>query len=113
VISVGPDDTLLTAFQRMRAADVSQLPVLDGARLAGVVDESDVLLALRAGSVHYRDSVATAMTRSVHTLAPDAPITEVQRVLDQGLVVVVAGAAGFHGLITRFDLLNHLRRTLT
>jgi cystathionine beta-synthase len=53
------------------------------------------------------------MTRSVHTLAPDAPITEVQRVLDQGLVVVVAGAAGFHGLITRFDLLNHLRRTLT
>lgn len=29
VISVGPDDTLLTAFQRMRLADVSQLPVLD------------------------------------------------------------------------------------
>ena len=28
VISVGPDDTLLTAFQRMRLADVSQLPVL-------------------------------------------------------------------------------------
>src|SRR5881227_2104722 len=26
VVSVGPDDTLLTAFARMRAADVSQLP---------------------------------------------------------------------------------------
>jgi cystathionine beta-synthase len=34
-------------------------------------------------------------------------------VLDQGLVVVVADERGFHGLITRFDLLNHLRRTLT
>ena len=30
VVSVGPDDTLLTAFQRMRLADVSQLPVLEG-----------------------------------------------------------------------------------
>src|SRR4029453_8299858 len=44
VISVGPDDTLLTAFQRMRLADVSQLPVLDEARLVGVLDESDLLL---------------------------------------------------------------------
>ena len=31
VISVGPNDKLLTAFNRMRQADVSQVPVLDGA----------------------------------------------------------------------------------
>src|SRR5437763_10294938 len=30
VISVGPNDTLLTAFKRMRSGDVSQLPVLNG-----------------------------------------------------------------------------------
>jgi cystathionine beta-synthase len=43
VISVGPDDTLLTAFQRMRLADVSQLPVLvEGKQLVGVIDESDI-----------------------------------------------------------------------
>ena len=42
VISVGPDDTLLTAFQRMRLADVSQLPVLDDGKLVGVIDESDI-----------------------------------------------------------------------
>ena len=32
--------------------------------------------------------------------------------LDRGLVAIVADASGFHGLITRFDLLNHLRRKL-
>ena len=31
-------------IQRMRLADVSQLPVLDGGRLVGVIDESDLLL---------------------------------------------------------------------
>ena len=48
VVSVGPQDTLLTAFQRMRLYDVSQLPVLDGGALVGMLDESDLLLQ-RAG----------------------------------------------------------------
>src|SRR6478736_397669 len=43
VISVGPDDTILTAFKRMRSADISQLPVLNGAgRAVGIIDESDL-----------------------------------------------------------------------
>ena len=39
-VTVGPQDTLLTAYNRMRQADVSQLPVLDDGRLIGLVDES-------------------------------------------------------------------------
>jgi cystathionine beta-synthase len=38
-----PEDTLLTAYGRMRGADVSQLPVLEGDRLVGILDESDIL----------------------------------------------------------------------
>ena len=38
VISVRPDDTLLTAFQRMRLADVSQLPVMgEDGKVVGIV----------------------------------------------------------------------------
>jgi cystathionine beta-synthase len=113
VVSVAPDDTLLTAFQRMRLADVSQLPVLQGARLVGVIDESDLLLKVHADAAHFRDAVATAMSDAPQTLAPDASIQALRAVLDRGLTAIIADAAGFHGLITRFDLLNHLRRTLT
>jgi cystathionine beta-synthase len=113
VVSVTPQDTLLTAFQRMRLAEVSQLPVLDGTRLAGVVDESDLLLKVHADVAHFRDAVSTAMTDTPQTLAPDAGLRALQQVLDRGLVAIVADGAGFHGLITRFDLLNHLRRKLT
>jgi len=46
-VTVGPHDTLLTAYNRMRQADVSQLPVLDeDGRLIGLVDESDLLEAV-------------------------------------------------------------------
>src|SRR6201996_1338831 len=44
VVSVEPGDTLLTVYQRMRQLDVSQLPVLDGSRVIGLIDESDLLL---------------------------------------------------------------------
>ena len=113
VVSVTPDDTLLTAFQRMRLADVSQLPVLHDGKLVGVVDESDLLLKVQADAAHFRDNVATAMSDAPQTLAPGASLKELRAVLDRGLTAIIADANGFHGLITRFDLLNHLRRTLT
>ena len=110
VVSVGPQDTLLTAFQRMRLADVQQLPVLDGGKLIGVLDESDLLLNVQKESARYSEAVASAMSTKLQTLAPSASIDDLRRVLDSGLVAIVADAAGFHGLITRFDLLNHLRK---
>ncbi|TIR45378.1 MAG: CBS domain-containing protein, partial [Mesorhizobium sp.] len=43
IVSVGPDESLLNAYGRMRRSDVSQLPVLDDGKLVGIVDESDIL----------------------------------------------------------------------
>ena len=40
-------------------------------------------------------------------------LAEVEAVLDRGHVAIVADASGFHGLITRVDVLNHLRRSVT
>ncbi len=113
VVSVAPDDTLLVAFQRMRLADVSQLPVLDSGRLVGVIDESDLLLGVHAHAARFHDPVASAMTDSPQTLPASAGLPALQEVLDRGLVAIIADDNGFHGLITRSDLLNHLRRTLT
>jgi cystathionine beta-synthase len=113
VISVAPDDTLLTAFQRMRLADVSQLPVLvDGKRLVGVIDESDILFRVHQDAAHFHTAIASAMSNQLETLPPEAGLDELQQELDRGLVAIIADASGFHGLITRVDLLNHLRRSL-
>lgn len=113
VISVGPGDTLLTAFQRMRLADVSQLPVLvEGKQLVGVIDESDILLGVHEDAARFSQSVSSVMTDKLQTLAPAASLAELESVLSRGLVAIVADASGFHGLITRTDMLNQLRRSL-
>jgi cystathionine beta-synthase len=112
VVSVGPQDTLLTAFQRMRVADISQVPVLEEDKVIGILDESDLLLHVHKHPERFRDKVATAMTHRLQTMDPGASLTELLGVLDRGLVALIVKDGQFFGLITRFDLLNYLRRSL-
>src|SRR5262249_8699972 len=71
VIIVGPTDTLLTAFKRMRSGDVSQLPVINGeGRAVGIIDESDLLVKVHRDPTHFNDSVESAMTDRLETLSP-------------------------------------------
>ena len=113
VETVRPSDTLLTAYNRMRSSDISQLPVVDGPRLVGIVDESDILSAVeghaqgRAGG--FACEVSTAMTAKLHTLQARAPLSALKPIFDRNEVAVVMDGEEFLGVITRVDLINHLR----
>jgi cystathionine beta-synthase len=113
VVTVAPSDTLLTAFNRMRSADLGQLPVIDNGRLAGLIDESDLLLHVTSEPGRFGAPVSSTMTAQVQTLRPSAGMQQLREILDRGLTAVIADGPHFYGLITRFDLLNHLRRTLS
>ena len=112
VITVMPDDSLLTASQRMRVADISQVPVVENGRCVGVLDESDLLLAVHEDPKRFQSPVSTAMTSRLETVSPDAPVASVYEILNRGLVALVTEDDAFLGLITRSDLLSHLRRKL-
>lgn len=113
VVTVAPSDPLLTAFNRMRSADLAQLPVIDQGRLVGLIDESDLLLHVSGTPQAFSQPVSTTMTTQLRTLAPSASMAELRGMLDAGLTAVIEEGGHFYGLVTRFDLLNHLRRTLT
>jgi cystathionine beta-synthase len=112
VITVGPDDTLLTAFQRMRVADISQVPVVEKGRCVGVLDESDLLVAVHGDPSKFHSPVREAMTSRLETISCEAGVEAVYDILDRGLVALVTDGDIFVGLITRSDLLSHLRRKL-
>jgi cystathionine beta-synthase len=110
VISVGPDDSLLTAFNRMRQADVSQVPVVDETgRAIGILDESDLLVKVHRDPTHFNDRVKNAMTDRLETLSPQAKINDLLAVFDRGRVAIVMEGDKFLGLVTRTDLLSYLR----
>jgi cystathionine beta-synthase len=109
-VVVGPADLLVTANQRMKLYDVSQLPVMDGDNIVGIIDESDALLHVYGDEARFRDPVSTAMVSKLDRIEVDSPIESLLPVFDRGHVAIVMDGSRFLGLITRIDLLNWLRR---
>lgn len=50
------------------------------------------------------------MTSKLETMPRQAPVEALFPIFDAGRVAIVMDEDGFHGLITRVDLLNYLRR---
>ncbi len=109
-VVVGPNDLLITAYQRMKLYDISQLPVMEGERIVGILDESDVLLHVYGDEAQFRDPVSTAMVSKLDMLDVRSPVEALLPVFDRGHVAIVMDGERFLGLITRIDLLNWLRR---
>ncbi|MBB5014451.1 pyridoxal-phosphate dependent enzyme [Rehaibacterium terrae] len=109
-VVIGPNDLLVTAYQRMKLYEISQLPVMEGERLVGILDESDVLMHVYGDQQRFRDPVSTAMVSKLDVLDVKSPIEALLPVFDRGHVAIVMDGDQFLGLITRIDLLNYLRR---
>ena len=109
-VVIGPNELLMTAYTRMKLYDISQLPVMDGNRIVGILDESDVLLHVHTDEARFRDNVATAMISDLQMLDVRSPMTALLPVFERGHVAIVMDGDQFMGLITRIDLLNYLRR---
>jgi cystathionine beta-synthase len=105
---------LQQAIKRMRLYNVSQMVVLgEGDRIEGILDESDVLLALvgdAKGSA--AKPVSDFMTRRLETVRPSARPEDLLPVFRADRVAIVADENAFYGIITKIDLINWLRKQL-
>ena len=110
VATVGADETVLAAYQRMKLYDVSQIPVLKDGRIVGIVDEEDILMEVGGNPAHFREPVTAAMESHLVTVPPSAALDQLMEIFNRGLVAIVVEGDEFLGLITRIDLLNWLRR---
>ncbi|MFH3721889.1 CBS domain-containing protein, partial [Acinetobacter baumannii] len=82
------------------------LPVLAGGHVVGIVDEWDLIRHVQGDRQRFSLPVSEAMSRHVETLDKRAPESELQAILDRGLVAVIADNARFLGLVTRSDVLT-------
>lgn len=111
--TVNPSLPLLQAFKLMRLYDVSQVAVIDdNATVCGIIDESDVLLAVAEDTDAFNTPIAEVMTRKLQTVSPETDIHELLPIFNSDKVAIVIDGGKFLGLITRMDLINYLRKQL-
>ena len=112
MITVSPSETLLIAYNRMRSADISQIPVIQDKQLLGILDEEDLLLSVTKDQASFSSSVTEIMTNELDILQLDATNDELLAVLSEGKVAIIYEKNNFLGFITKVDLINHYRNKL-
>ncbi len=130
VISIAPTDSMRKAAQLMLQYDMSGFPVTDRGRLVGIVTEGDFLRRAEIGAERTRTrwielltdpgqlaedyahahgrKVGEVMTREVVTVAEDASLEDVVRLMERHRVKrlpVVRGDA-MVGIVSRANLLH-------
>lgn len=111
--TLSPDLPVAQAIKRMRMFDVSQMVVLDEKeQVAGIIDESDILMALTRDQAAPSRPVRDFMTSRVETISPSASVNDLLPVFRADRVAIVVSDGKYHGLITKIDLINFLRRKL-
>lgn len=111
-INLREDDTLSTAYKRMKLYDVSQLPVLENNKIIGIVDENDLLLAVSIHKDGFSKKVSEIMITKLIKISERENFEVVLDILKQGYVAIVETKGQFMGLITQIDALNYLRKRI-
>jgi cystathionine beta-synthase len=109
-ITVGPTDILATAHNRLRNAGFSQLPVMDNGRLVGIVTEDTIIQFVFGKPDLMNAPVKDAMQTAIIQLDVKTSINNLVAMLHVQPFAAVLEGDEFLGLITRSDVLNHLRK---
>jgi len=111
-ITVGPNDVLTTAHNRLRNAGFSQLPVMDGSKLIGIVTEDDIIRFAFGRPERFNEPVRLAMNATFLRVDKNTSVNNLVAMLEVRSSAAVMDGEAFFGLITRADVLNYLRRQI-
>jgi cystathionine beta-synthase len=110
-IILKPDDTLHAAAEILRRHGISQIPVIDGGRMIGAVEEITIMRALKQSADSKAVRIGDVMAKSLPQLDVGVLVEEAYRLLLAGNPAVVAlKEKQIVGIITRSDLMEYYER---
>jgi cystathionine beta-synthase len=104
------DAALSEVIARMKLLGISQIPVLDGARLLGIVAEVDLLRALVSGGATLESRVADLAESDYMTVTQNTKIELLQAGLGDAKIAIVEEGDRLVGVVTKIDLIDFLAR---
>ncbi|MEM7198873.1 MAG: cystathionine beta-synthase [Planctomycetota bacterium] len=113
VHTVDVGDTLGYAVGVLKSKGISQLPVVDNQKLAGIITETDVLRAMVDGHAQATSAIAEVMERRVSTVSQHAGAQMLTSIFDRGeAAIVVDEDHKVLAVLTKMDLIDYLTKTV-
>ena len=108
VITAEASDGVADVIRLMKNHGISQLPVLDGERLVGIISEVDLLNALLKDPATVDRAVGDFVDQNYVVVPPDTPIGRLATVFSQGKVALVQHEGRVRAVLTKIDLIDHM-----
>jgi CBS domain-containing protein len=111
LVTVAPDDSLLSAWELMSRGGIHHLPVVVNGRCLAVVDDRALAVALANPLARPRRAVADVMPSRVHCILADTPLRRAAEIMhDENVtaVPVVDQHMVLVGLVTDRDVVAAL-----
>lgn len=110
-VAVLPADKATTALARMTRHDYSQLPVIDGGRVRGLITYESIMQAIRRFNCSVQDLLASAAMIKAEKRSVDDDLFDVLPLMERtGSVLIVDGNERLLGIITNYDIMDYFRR---
>lgn len=111
-ITLPPSTTVTAAIEVMRQHAISQLPVMDGDKIVGLIHERTLLESALTSSTPA-ERVGTLADANYCTVDPDTEVSVLADLLRRYRVALVMQDQKLKGVLTRIDIIDHIAKTST
>jgi len=111
VVTASAGDAVHDVIGSMKKHGISQVPVLEGEKLVGMISETGLLTALLADPAAAHRPVGSLAEPNYEITEPSAPISRLSDIVSLGKVALVMEGGRLRGVITKFDLIEYLAAT--
>ena len=108
LFSVRSSESIFREIELFKEYRVSQLPVLDGDTVVGLVDESDLLFPLAKGEIKPTDGIINFVKDKILFVEMDDNLQKLADMFQDGYVALCYDASKKLHVITKIDLIDFL-----
>jgi cystathionine beta-synthase len=110
VITARATDRVRDVIQAMKENGISQMPVVDGKELVGLVTEVALLRYLATGEYSLSSTIGALATSDYATVSPQTRIELLLGVLVNARMAIVIDSGEIIGVVTKIDLIEYLAK---
>ncbi len=110
LVTAAPNAKVREVIEMLKSMGISQVPVVEGAKLVGVVAEVDLLRHLVSGNGTLDSPVGPLAEGDYATVSPDTKIELLQSVLNDAKLALVLDKGELVGVVTKIDLIEFLAK---
>jgi cystathionine beta-synthase len=108
LVTAEPRATLREVIGRLKSLGISQLPVVEGGRLLGIVAEVDLLRGLVSGAMTPETPIGDLVESDYVTVTPNTKVELLQSILAEAKIAIVEEGDEVVGVVTKIDVIDFL-----